>query len=110
MGSSLEHRVPEARTDVDMNHWPWSRSMDQMTFVSFPSYETTSSEETSGEDSSPEDVSDSETEKKRDCSEPTQERDMHAACEAEQGVPEGTSNSGQTSGPGEEGSHLRPER
>lgn len=73
-------------------------------------YETTSSEETSGEDSSPEDVSDSETEKKRDCSEPTQERDMHAACEAEQGVPEGTSNSDQTSGPGEEGSHLRPER
>ncbi|XP_035294844.1 KN motif and ankyrin repeat domain-containing protein 4 isoform X1 [Cricetulus griseus] len=73
-------------------------------------YETTSSEDTSGEDSSPEDVSDSETEKKRDCSEPRQGRDTHPPREAGQDVPEGTGNSGQTSGSGEEVSHLRPER
>ncbi|XP_040613062.1 KN motif and ankyrin repeat domain-containing protein 4 [Mesocricetus auratus] len=74
-------------------------------------YETTSSEDTSGEDSSPEDVSDGETEKKRDCSEPRQGRGMHPACEAGQDVPEGiSSNSGQTSGSGEEVSHLKPER
>ncbi|XP_028634631.1 KN motif and ankyrin repeat domain-containing protein 4 [Grammomys surdaster] len=73
-------------------------------------YETTSSEETSGEDSSPEDLSDSETEKKQDCSEPRLDRDMHPSCEAGQGVPEGTSNSGHTSEHGEEVSHLRAER
>ncbi|XP_051043931.1 KN motif and ankyrin repeat domain-containing protein 4 [Phodopus roborovskii] len=73
-------------------------------------YETTSSEETSGEDSSPEDISDSETEKKRDCSEPRQGRAMHPGCEAGQDVSKGTGSSGQTSGSGEEISHLRPER
>ncbi|KAL1777397.1 KN motif and ankyrin repeat domain-containing protein 4 [Sigmodon hispidus] len=73
-------------------------------------YETTSSEETSGEDSSPEDLSDSEPERKRDCSGPRQNRDTHPACEAEEDVPKGTSNSSQTSGPGEEVSHLRAER
>ncbi|EDL30898.1 KN motif and ankyrin repeat domain-containing protein 4 [Mus musculus] len=73
-------------------------------------YETTSSEETSGEDSSPEDLSDSETEKKQDCSESREDRDLHPSCEAGQGVPEGTRNSGHTSDRGEEVSHLRAER
>lgn len=73
-------------------------------------YETTSSEETSGEDSSPEDLSDSETEKKHDCSEPREDRDVHPGCEAGQGVPEGTRNSGHSSEHGEEVSHLRAER
>nr|XP_048309094.1 KN motif and ankyrin repeat domain-containing protein 4 [Myodes glareolus] len=73
-------------------------------------YETTSSEETSGEDTSPEDASDGEIEKKRDCSEPRQDRDTHPAHETEQGVTEGSGNSGQTSGSGEEVSLLRPER
>ncbi|XP_057639445.1 KN motif and ankyrin repeat domain-containing protein 4 [Chionomys nivalis] len=73
-------------------------------------YETTSSEETSGEDTSPEDASDGEIEKKRDCSEPRQDRDTHPTRETGQGVTEGAGNSGQTSGSGEEVSHLRPER
>lgn len=81
-----------------------------MAFVCFPSYESTSSEGTSSADSSPEDLSDSETEKKRDCSEPREDRDTHPNCEAGQGVPEGNSDSGHTGGPGEEVSHLRPER
>ncbi|CAO2588186.1 KN motif and ankyrin repeat domain-containing protein 4 [Lemmus lemmus] len=68
-------------------------------------YETTSSEETSGEDTSPEDASDGEIEKKHDCSEPRQDRDAHPARETGQSVTEG-----QTSGSGEEGSLLRPER
>ncbi|XP_051012784.1 KN motif and ankyrin repeat domain-containing protein 4 [Acomys russatus] len=73
-------------------------------------YESTSSEDTSGEDSSPEDLSDSETEKKHDFAEPREDRDMHPHCEAGQRVPEGSSDSGHTGGPGEEVSHLRPER
>lgn len=76
----------------------------------FSSYETTSSEETSGEDTSPEDASDGEIEKKRDCSEPRQDRDTHPTRETRQGVTEGARNSGQTSGSGEEVSLLRPER
>lgn len=73
-------------------------------------YETTSSEDTSGEDSSPEDLSDSETEKKQDCSEPREDRDLHLSCEAGQGASKGTSNSGHMSEPGKGASHLRAER
>nr|XP_021520063.1 KN motif and ankyrin repeat domain-containing protein 4-like [Meriones unguiculatus]XP_021520064.1 KN motif and ankyrin repeat domain-containing protein 4-like [Meriones unguiculatus] len=73
-------------------------------------YESTSSEETSGEDSSPEDLSDSETEKKRDCSEPAEDRDVQAGCEDGQDAPGGSTNSGLAGGPGEEACHLRPER
>ncbi|XP_041508271.1 KN motif and ankyrin repeat domain-containing protein 4 [Microtus oregoni] len=73
-------------------------------------YETTSSEETSGEDTSPEDASDGEIEKKHDCSEPRKDRDTYPTRETGQSVTEGAGNSGQTSGSGEEVSHLRPER
>lgn len=80
------------------------------TFVSFLSYETTSSEETSGEDSSPEDLSDSETEKKCEGPEHRQDEDTQTCREAGQGVPEDTHRAGQISGPGEEVSHPKAER
>ncbi|XP_023610427.1 KN motif and ankyrin repeat domain-containing protein 4 isoform X2 [Myotis lucifugus] len=65
-------------------------------------YETTSSEETSGEDSSPEDLSDSEAEKKCDGPEHRWGKDDHPGCKAGQGISEGTCNTGQGKGLGEE--------
>ncbi|XP_026353733.2 KN motif and ankyrin repeat domain-containing protein 4 isoform X4 [Ursus arctos] len=73
-------------------------------------YETTSSEETSSEDSSPEDLSDSEAEKKCDGPEHRRGKEAHPACKAGQGIPEGTSTTGQESGPGEELPHPKAER
>ncbi|XP_066232541.1 KN motif and ankyrin repeat domain-containing protein 4 [Saccopteryx leptura] len=65
-------------------------------------YETTSSEETSGEDSSPEDLSDSEAEKKCDGPEHRRGKDAHPSCKGEPGTSQGTCNTGQERGPGEE--------
>ncbi|XP_032695617.1 KN motif and ankyrin repeat domain-containing protein 4 isoform X2 [Lontra canadensis] len=73
-------------------------------------YETTSSEETSGEDSSPEDLSDSEAEKKCDGPEHRRGKEAHLTCKPGQGLPEGSSTTGQESGPGEELSHPKAER
>uniref|UniRef100_A0A8C9JD72 KN motif and ankyrin repeat domain-containing protein 4 n=1 Tax=Panthera tigris altaica TaxID=74533 RepID=A0A8C9JD72_PANTA len=73
-------------------------------------YETTSSEETSGEDSSPEDLSDSEAEKKCDGTEHKQGKEAHPGCKARQGIPEGTSTSGQDGGPPEDLPHPKAER
>uniref|UniRef100_A0A8C8X6H3 KN motif and ankyrin repeat domain-containing protein 4 n=1 Tax=Panthera leo TaxID=9689 RepID=A0A8C8X6H3_PANLE len=73
-------------------------------------YETTSSEETSGEDSSPEDLSDSEAEKKCDGTEHKQGKEAHPGCKAGQGIPEGTSTSGQDGGPPEDLPHPKAER
>lgn len=78
--------------------------------VSFHSYETTSSEETSGEDSSPEDLSDSEAEKKCDGPEPRRGKDAHLSCRVGQGTPEGTRDTDQETGPGEELPHPKTER
>lgn len=78
--------------------------------VSFPSYETTSSEETSGEDSSPEDLSDSEAEKKCEGAEHRRGKDAHPDGRAGQGVSEGICRVGQESGPGEELPHPKAER
>lgn len=103
-------RIPEACPGVGVELPALVKKDDPNDLCPFHSYETTSSEETSGEDSSPEDLSDSETEKKQDCSEPREDRDMHPSCEAGQGVPEGTRNSGHTSAHGQEVSHLRAER
>ncbi|XP_036302236.1 KN motif and ankyrin repeat domain-containing protein 4 [Pipistrellus kuhlii] len=65
-------------------------------------YETTSSEETSGEDSSPEDLSESEAEKKCDGPEHGWGKDAHPGCKAGPAISEGTCNTGQGKGPGEE--------
>ncbi|XP_057553904.1 KN motif and ankyrin repeat domain-containing protein 4 isoform X2 [Hippopotamus amphibius kiboko] len=73
-------------------------------------YETTSSEETSGEDSSPEDLSDSEAEKKCDGPEYRRGKDAHLSGKGGQGIPEGTRDTDQESGPGEELSHPKAER
>ncbi|XDC69220.1 hypothetical protein R6Z07F_000393 [Ovis aries] len=73
-------------------------------------YETTSSEETSGEDSSPEDLSDSEAEKKCDGPEPKQGKDAHLSCRVSQGTHEGTHDTDQETGPGEELPHPKTER
>uniref|UniRef100_A0A8C7B2Z0 KN motif and ankyrin repeat domain-containing protein 4 n=1 Tax=Neovison vison TaxID=452646 RepID=A0A8C7B2Z0_NEOVI len=73
-------------------------------------YETTSSEETSGEDSSPEDVSDSEAEKKCDGPEHRRGKEALPTCKPGQGLPEGSSTTGQESGPGEEPPHPKAER
>lgn len=73
-------------------------------------YETTSSEETSGEDSSPEDLSDSEAEKKCDGPEHRWGKDAHPGCKAGQGISEGTCNTGQGKGPGEEPPLPKAER
>ncbi|XP_030183194.1 KN motif and ankyrin repeat domain-containing protein 4 [Lynx canadensis] len=73
-------------------------------------YETTSSEETSGEDSSPEDLSDSEAEKKCDGTEHKRGKEAHPGCKAGQGIPEGTSTSGQDGGPPEDLPHPKAER
>lgn len=92
--------------------WPghWVGSTEQVTFVSFSSYETTSSEETSGEDSSLEDLSDSETEKKCDGPEHRHGKEALPSCKAGQAIREGTSTSGQDGGPGEEPPHPKAER
>ncbi|XP_027440214.1 KN motif and ankyrin repeat domain-containing protein 4 [Zalophus californianus] len=73
-------------------------------------YETTSSEETSGEDTSPEEVSDSEAEKKCDGPEHRRGKEAHPAYKAGLSIPEGTSTTGQESGPGEEVPHPKAER
>ncbi|KAB1268976.1 KN motif and ankyrin repeat domain-containing protein 4 [Camelus dromedarius] len=94
-------------TCVDVGTGQEARTSD---VVSFPSYETTSSEETSGEDSSPEDLSDSEAEKKCDGPEHRPGKDAHLSCKAGQGIPEDTSNTDRESGPGEELPHPKAER
>lgn len=103
-------RIPEARTDVDIEPLALVKKYDPNDLCLFRSYETSSSEDTSGENSSPEDLSDSETEKKQDCSEPREDRDMHLSCEAGQGVSKGTGNSGHMSEPGKGVSHMKAER